>query len=442
MIYLLLLIFLLILYFTYIKFGKDLMAPAFLYIGGYTLSIFCATMNVDNWNISLHPLTCIVLIIGSILFIVPAYFYKKRYDNNVKKFENTFIEIINVNQKYLKVYCVLQFLFIFIWLGMIYSIISTYKDFNSYSQMMILFREWSGSSTKWINNYLFFFLNQINVIFTTGVYFFLYVFVYNIISSSKLINNKFLIITIGLSIVQMLLNGGRSAVLHLILAGILFYFTFYLQKNGHRLILSLKKFAYLLIFMIAGAIIFYLSKSLVGRPGSFNLEEFIPYITMYVGGPIQLLDMYLINPIPSSDIFGKETFYGLNFQFARWGITDIEPYISHLEFRMASTGAFLGNIYTSYRSYIYDFGYIGFILLTLLFSLIMNNWYYSAINNCKKINYSLIFYSWYFHSIFFDFVRNWFFCSLSFSDVKTFVIIFLLSTLFLNNKKDKIIKYN
>jgi len=74
-IYFLFLCFLALLYFVYLKFDKDIIAPPFVLVGGYALSILCAIANIDRWGIELHYNTVGVLLYGTLLFIVPVFFF-------------------------------------------------------------------------------------------------------------------------------------------------------------------------------------------------------------------------------------------------------------------------------------------------------------------------------------------------------------------------------
>lgn len=107
------------------------------------------------------------------------------------------------------------------------------------------------------------------------------------------------------------------------------------------------------------------------------------YICCYIGGSIHLLDDFIKKPIDGSQIWGKETFYSIiRFIGQRFNIKDW-IYISHLEFRY-SNGLNVGNIYTAFRKYIYDFGYFGVIWCTALVSFIYNQIYYTIKYSKKR----------------------------------------------------------
>ena len=142
--------------------------------------------------------------------------------------------------------------------------------------------------------------------------------------------------------------------------------------------------------------------SILGRTNSYKYDY---YITMYVGGSLKLFDMYVDEPIKSNDVFGKETLYGFNQIMNKLKISDYD-YIKHLEFRRYK-GLFLGNIYTPFRRYYSDFGFKGIIILTFIFSIIINSFYLKVKNKMYTNNnkdiwillYSLIVYTLFLYSI-------------------------------------------
>lgn len=107
------------------------------------------------------------------------------------------------------------------------------------------------------------------------------------------------------------------------------------------------------------------------------------HVQIYLAGPVPLLEHFLQTPLSGGgDIFGQETFYGINSQLTKLGLLDIPLYSPHLEFR---PGVYLGgNYYTAYRSYLYDFGYAGHVLCLMRFSVLINGFYYACVRWTKK----------------------------------------------------------
>lgn len=230
MIYLLLIVFLIMLYLTFKKFDKDIIAPPVVLVAGYTLSIVCAAVNVKNWGIDLHLNTFFVLVYGTLLFVITGYIVKKWMEKKYTCYEvNNHQKLmpISIKTKYLYVYIVFQILVMIIWVWNIYSITNSLGYYENFAERMVTFRKWNSYGIDWINNYFYVFLNQFNQISMISPYLFLYIIVYNYFVNKNLHNSTFLFISIILSIMQIFLTGGRLNVIALFLSCCLYYFLFY-----------------------------------------------------------------------------------------------------------------------------------------------------------------------------------------------------------------------
>lgn len=423
---------------AYIKFDKDIVAPAVVLVAGYTFSIICATANIKAWAIDLHWETVAVLTYGTGLFVVTGYLVKQymKKKRNRQNGDERELKPIEYNRKYVKYFCVYQILVMVIWVANIYYVTSNMGEFNSFSEMMVAFREWSSYSTEWMGSIQFTIINQLQQICTATLVIFVYLLAYNYVVNNGIRRDYVLCIPIFLTIAQMLLGGGRLGIVQLVMTGAMLLILFYRKYKNIIFKINIKLIVGCVFAMIIGGILFYYAKAFVGRGANdLSIGKSFGYITMYVGGPIQLLDVFLFNPVAASTIWGKETFYSLNTQLIRLGILDINPYIIHLEFRNATTGVFLGNIYTAYRSYIYDFGYIGLTVLPVIFSASVNSLYYKILYDREIPKYSLLvlLYIVVYPVIFFDFVRCFFFADIiSFGTLKKMLILIGMSYIFID----------
>ncbi|MTV44646.1 oligosaccharide repeat unit polymerase, partial [Streptococcus pneumoniae] len=87
---------------------------------------------------------------------------------------------------------------------------------------------------------------------------------------------------------------------------------------------------------------------------------FISYITRYMGGSIQLFDLFVIDPIRRNKELGAETFSGIYEMLAKLGFDN--NIIKGLEWRVSPNYYSLGNVYTAIRRYYSDFGVIGIVI--------------------------------------------------------------------------------
>lgn len=78
------------------------------------------------------------------------------------------------------------------------------------------------------------------------------------------------------------------------------------MKYEWRKQISRKYIKYMLIAVVLVTVLFSVSRSWVGRTNESGMLE---YVTTYAGGSIQLFDLYMQDPEPPSNVFGKETFH-------------------------------------------------------------------------------------------------------------------------------------
>lgn len=440
--YLLVFTFFILLFLIYVFTDKDITAPAFVYILGYFVSSCITACNVNYWKVDLQWETFLIMLYGTSLFCIPSIliqkFYKRRY---YQVTDGIVAKPLEYNQLYLRLFCLFQFVFILIWIWYLRQFFISVGQIDNLSQAMQIYRTWSSYSTAPNNDILYVMLSRIfsNIIISANLL--STVVVYNYVITRQWKNEAFSIISIIFTIILMLLQGGRGGVVWIAINIVMLYFLFEYKINKSKKEINFKFICKIFMISISGAIIFYLLKVIVGRGGiDLSLSAITQYISFYVGGQTQLLDLFITNPIEQSPIWGKETFHILNEELIKFGILDEEPYIWHLEFRYAETGVFLGNSYPSYRSYLYDFGYLGLTIFPVIFSIIVNVLYYRYYyKKGHEISLALLFYVSIFYSIFFDFSRSVFFSS--FASLLSIKIIFMLALyylIFIKNEKLKI----
>lgn len=213
------------------------------------------------------------------------------------------------------------------------------------------------------------------------------------------------ILVIGLCLLYGLLGGGRSGMINKFIACAMMFHLLRIQKNnGYR------KYSFHFLFRVFVMFClvlwaFAMLKTFVGRAQQ-SMSSPVDYISYYTGTEFISFDMYLRNPPRPSNIFGKETFYGLNQNLHNLGFQTIPRYEIHLEFRSIGGGQ-VTNVYTLFRSYHYDFGFIGIYVLHIVASIIMSTFY--EYTKKKHDNISLLVFSTMYYSIVLSFFAERFF---------------------------------
>lgn len=125
--------------------------------------------------------------------------------------------------------------------------------------------------------------------------------------------------------------------------------------------------------------------------GKTGVRTPLEMLYLYAGSSIPALGKYLRGGVQTSACFGNETFVGIVNWFHRFfGTPEGLKNFEHVRFANSSTT----NIYTCFREYIDDFGYIGSILLMFLNGF-LHKYYFEKIRKRQSIGLLVIIYSYF-----------------------------------------------
>lgn len=342
---------------------EDILAPGSIVCLMWIFSTICAIYNIDKWGIALHSNTIGVIVLGLSAFIIGAFMGRRLPiltigKNKVVDDSNYELQIINVWKLAFWAFVAVNIVTV---LWQIKWVLSQVGSIGAWSEMMTAYRSENSSwNTDAISKPSI--LSNLEVLLAVTAYVTTYIGINNIFAGEKKKRVICLFIPGLLFATDKILNAGRGDILLYIGAIVLTVYIILQTKYHWKKKISRKYIKYMIVAVIGVTLLFSASRSWVGRT---NESDTLDYVTMYAGGPIQLFDMYMQNPEAPSDIFGKETFHtlinylGKLFKVPEW------RYIAHLEFRY-SNGVNLGNVYGAFRYYLYDFGYVGVVLLSFL----------------------------------------------------------------------------
>ena len=403
MIYILLLIFVLSFLGSF-YISRDIFSPSAIICESYIASTLCAIWNIKKWNINLHEDTVLILVLGLFIFLFVSFVirnvYKKK--NLIKKENNVNIDNLNLlifNKANVMALTIMQFIILLIYLFFFFKT-SNMINATSFEDRMYIYK--MGKSYGHGESYdMPKFVSQLLKVSKAIAYVFLYIGIYNFILSKKESKKCKYVIPSAISAIIystiVILGGSRFNVITFFLSGIVMYYILDLKINNRKSIQF--KLIIKIVALICLLVIFFSNiRGIVGRKNDSNL---IDYVTSYFGGSIELFDLYMQNPIEKSNIFGKETFYGINKFLYDVGIIK-ESYSINLEFRSVN-GIVIGNVYTAYRQMLQDFGIFGMIICQALIAIIMNKYYFKIMMKsvANEIDISLIFYCMIIYVLFF-----------------------------------------
>ena len=355
------LIFLMYISFTFNN--KEVTAPAFLFTGSFLFATMWAVIYSGKWELGLHLNTFLVILGGVTCFVCTStlvHFVIKKSTLQMHRvtFSEENVKVIPVRQELL--------------FGIIcYEVLSIL--FITRSLIKVVGGSWSQLSTT-----IFIYRNAtlttqpfvlptiVNVLITLNItlgYWFGYILIRNFYATKKV--NKHMVGIVALAVISQSITGSRTYAVNTMIA-IIFYILHF------SMMLSTKKradFKVILRVVLFGMIILILFRTFgmfLGRQSSTEVST-LDYLAKYCGAEIKNLDIFLQGTRMTGPIFGSQTFYSIITQhLSFFGLST--KYVIDLPFQTIN-GFNLGNVYTTFYPYIYDFGYIGVPIMVSIMAL-------------------------------------------------------------------------
>lgn len=448
LIYLLLLLSILACFIAYILAKRDILAPPVVFSGVFIISILVAIPNIDLWNFDMGEKTFAVLSCGIYSFCIGyffMYFSKKKFTKRVIMY------IENSKSTFISNYKLL--LLFFIQIITIYLLYQTISDIainmggaDSLTQKIYLYRKNDIMNN---NEYgrLPYLVQNLLIFCKAIIYFLIYKFCEEYFILHK-INKKYICIIL-VYIMMNFLKGSRGDNVDLIVSFCIMIYIFWLSDNKWKKVLSVKHICIICTCLVIFLILFSsVGLVMLGRGGQLGDTNIIvsiwKQISIYIGAPIKLLDLYIYSDFNTENLLSGivtfrnlYAFLGRRFDIESWQLPTLFGY----EFRI-DNGQELGNVYTTFKPYLMDFGLMGVICLSFIMGMIYAFIYFSIkYKNCMYGKYKyfyLIIYSYlytYLVKVFFveSFYKNVF----SIDFIKFFIVLYIADKVFIiKNRKD------
>lgn len=378
-------------FFNYKISGTDLFNPAVLVSTTFCIfSFFCCLANIYI-GIDIDT-TLIFLVIGTGIgiFTIVEYLFGQKTQVGLANYKKINIGNANVNKIWMLTGIIVLLLTIYVNYKYIMAFGAAYGaggDFASAAvQYKVITTIYDNDAillpSPWYRNYL-----------SVAAYAFAYLSAY-LFLREKVLRKKFSIFPFFIIIlfaIYTLMGAGRSTFFQFITALLFLWYIF--LKNSNATTISNKKIIFKLIIILSFVcVICILLFYLIGRTqNDLSLDNVMSSLFVYAGAPIFNLDIYLQNPWKQTHgLFGELTFIKL----INWiGIKfDISSFIYELDLPFLSYQNYaLGNVYTTFYTFYYDFQFLGVVFLTL-FMAIFSIWLYNKVRNedLRKAHISLV----------------------------------------------------
>lgn len=329
--------------------NKDLLSPSFLLKAVFLLGTLLSILGNKNWNVSISPLLIIVVTMSLVSFYIGEKFIR----NKVKIYSNDTYKGFKISSLFLFLFIILGIFILYIYLNKINTISNDFgyigigNRYNYFRMAMLT------------GNYSLGLVFSMFLLFFQGIG---YIAIFNLIRGkikSKLQKILYFII-IFLVIISMVLGSSRDGFIFLIVYIYVIYIFTKRLKTSHIILISIISILVLFLGFVALGIF----------TGKSNFSVFFETIYLYGGSSLVGLSEFLKKGLIQSNNFGYESFIGIRDLINRFFPNfSIGNYI--LEFTFFPDGT-ATNIYTAYRAFLVDFGWIGLILINVILGMIMS----------------------------------------------------------------------
>lgn len=405
-----------LLFISYCWFKKDIFAPSCLFCIAFIVSTLNLVMNRSYWDVQYKGMTAVVIIAGVFSFILGSILSRKiKKYGDIRQYD---IEYIEINKVLIYLWTCLE-CFVFILVARYLISVTGANFFNA----ITLFRQASFTDAPIRFPGL---LNQLYFICRRSAYIWAYIIVNNYSVNKKL--EIPLLICFSISAIFPILAGERGSIIELLLGVFLMLVLFYRYKLGKR---RSFKFIHIVVVILIGsfaAYIFTYIGTFIGREVLTMKET----ISIYLGAPILNLNTWLQKGYRSARFWDNRTLSGVIDFIRVLGMNSAMGGESGFVYRFAN-GHMVGNVYTTFATFFYDYGLIGVIGLSFFMGGIIERLYINCCCGYGKSPMKYILLLFFYPLIFFCFFSNRFFVTFDIILLKSIVVWFLLSEIFIKH---------
>jgi len=395
MLFLLLMMLLIMLFTAYIITNRDILSPWVISIYMFIVTVIIAILNYKDWNENITELTILIVMIGLICFGVGEIIGKSLF-GRVRSIPLTnrspLTENVRINIKNRSLIFTVFIICIVIYFNINHTLDLANRVGYARGMQNLLYyvriAQFDANIDSSRNGIL-----NLGLTYSTIIsYFFIFVFLYNLIITNKSQKKYLLLSPALLNIINIILSTGRTQFINLITFILILLFLMLKQKYNWSVKLNNRIMLYGLLGIFGFLLVFRMSGYLTGKSNLYSIWD---NISIYVGSPIIALSKYLDNP-PERFLFGSETLYSVYHILRKTGL-DIPQYNLNLEF-ISWNNVKNVNIYTALRRYVHDFGILGMSLIMIIIGFFYGN-FYSYIKKKRTIDLYTIIYAMIFFPI-------------------------------------------
>ena len=381
----------------------DYLSPGFIFSLGFCFSSLWACMYAQEWQLGLHDNTFLVIVGGVLLYVaistlVHNHYYRKR--RIFMSMNNNEPLLINISDWKLNLFIAFE---IIILAAYVYFLLRRGSSGGNLAESIYEFR--NERTTGEITESLPAILRLSNYILISAGYWFSYVLVNNYFVKKKITWK--IVIIIGLVVASSLIEGGRNNSINVLLSIFVFMTIYRKRETAFKERLKPKMIVKVGLLASAGLYGMVYFAKVLGRKLLFTPMY---YLATYCGAEIKNLDIFLNSARTEPAIWGEQTFVNLVKAVGGYFISNFDSHYAINPYQKVN-GYYLANVYTTFKAYIHDFGYVGMIVLVIVMAIINQIVYEKALvaKNKKYPGLYCLLYGFLFNTILFSFFSNKFY---------------------------------
>ena len=411
----------------------DLSAPSIIFTAGFVFCAFWALAYAAKWNYAMRMGAFCVIAGGVILFVLACGATKKLVFRG-----KDWQEASGRWDGQAPTWCILAFLLLQAIVGLWFVLrVRQMYPAGSVSASIAAYKEAATFTTKSI--YLGFPLSPLRVVCLSAAYVFGYSFVIGLQDRRKSVSTILLGLTVLANLVLNWEGGGRTGIAVYAAYVIVLFMLMQRERNEGRLALSKKQAIALVCLGVAFVAAFRLMA--IGRHEGFSLQALLDNLSAYCGAEIPNLDYWMRSSRgPANDVWGSMTFIRtINYVGQKLGIS---RWVYPLDLPFVWSGwHWLGNVYTTFYAFLYDFGPIGLVVLTIVMGCISEAVYCMSGRAKKFRDIWMMTYAYLAPQLFLSFFSNKFyeeFLTISFARTLLIILFVRIALIILQSHKIRI----
>ena len=409
---------------------KDLCHPATLFSAAYIVSVSCACLNIDKWDVDMIPATFFILLFGYIEFILISTIIFKKFgknDSSNKSISRREIKLPLLIVALSAIYCVAMLPLV---VKAILELAGRHGTFGSFGEALTIYRDHTHhAGDDRLPQYITILVKPVIV----AAYVYTYIFLNNVINRKKkllstIAKNLYLLFFPIIFTALYLIESSRGPILNFGLGMACVAIILWAKKNSRLFALTIKKAVAFLLICAVSLLSFYAAAPLIGR---INDKKLFDYVTFYIGGSIECFNEWEKNPDSAKVVPGEYTFNATIKDLSRLKIVgDVElNNIGRGDFLYTDDGVMIGNIYTSYRNWQHDFGIPGIIIFQALHAIIITALYCSIMKKRTKLfSFKILLFGYMAYTIFMHPIDSNLFLEFPTIAIRSLILLFYIAT--------------